>query len=1011
MKYIFCICWLILGLSSSLQAQKPSLFQYEFYHIQQQDGLSFNYVNCLFKDRDGFLWIGTNNGLNRFDGQHFTIFKHNPANSSSLVNNTVQDICQDKAGHLWLATDNGISEFNPQTGQFRNFQALFDRQLGNCLSIICDRSGDVWFSTIHHGLFRYTPRTNQFKLYTHDPNNPRSLSENQISIHGLLEDPIRNGIWIATRLYGGLNYLDIATEEFQNYAHNPKQLPVLTKHFTSGLALDGNQLVYANNNTEQIIMYDLKSRQITRTIAPVSQTGRSMDEVQTVFVDRQHNIWVSSWGNVMFYIKAGPYRPVEIMHDNTRRTSIAGSAFLSGWQDTDGTVWLGTFNGISYTNPTRALYEAYDLRKRFPARKTGIMIGGFYEDEDDGSWWGTEGYTRGLIHHAPGMDQVEIFPSPGTFVAWGLCAYGSDIYIANQTQLLRFSKKTRQYTTIPFPSYVKTEKIRSGRYQILRQKDLIWLFSESKQGLCYTISTGQWHQYPILSTSTHPKFWVRHALVDRKNDLWLELYPEGFARFIPSKGHFRVEAGPAEPEFENTISSFTSDKNGYFWMATNGYGLARYDPHTRKYRFWRSSDGLSDDHCLAALPDQYGNIWVGSFNLFSVVTPARHQVLNLTLPYSEDSRGYFNYLWRLRNGHILASINDYLIEFKPEVLSQLTTQPGKVLLGGLTSGDSTHLLNGPSPSVSLKSSDNSFSVQYAVLGPLNGNQYQYQYKLEGYENQWSKASNQTTAWYNKLPGGDYVFQVKAISITNQATPIRSLAIHIDTVFYQTAGFRALVLLSLIGIGIALIRYRVRQTAQLHHLQVQASRLERDKTEIQYQNLINHLNPHFLFNSLTSLGSLIIINPKQASSFLQKLSSIYRYILQNKEKDTVSLSSELAFVQHYVELQQAQFEDGLQITIDVPSDYLSYEIVPVTLQNLFENAIKHNTTEEDSPLRIQVYVADDYLNVVNTLQRKAIVKTSNKQGLDSLKKLYAYLSERPLLIEETPDTFVVKVPLL
>ena len=202
-----------------------------------------------------------------------------------------------------------------------------------------------------------------------------------------------------------------------------------------------------------------------------------------------------------------------------------------------------------------------------------------------------------------------------------------------------------------------------------------------------------------------------------------------------------------------------------------------------------------------------------------------------------------------------------------------------------------------------------------------------------------------------------------------------------------------------------------QTAQLHYLQVQATRLERDKTEIQYQNLINHLNPHFLFNSLTSLASLIVIDPRQAAGFLQKLSTIYRYIQQNKEKDTVSLANELAFVQHYIDLQQAQFEDGLRISIEVPPAYLSHEIVPVTLQNLFENAIKHNTMEEESPLRIWVTVEDEYLCVANNLQRKPIVKTSNKQGLDSLKKLYMYLSNRPLLIDETDDTFVVKIPLL
>jgi ligand-binding sensor domain-containing protein len=1006
------VSWLLMMLSyAALWAQQPPLVPYEFNHIQQADGLSFNYVRCLFKDRDGFLWIGTTNGLNRFDGAQFTIFRHDPANPHSLGNNAVHAICQDKRGHLWLATDTGISEFNPQTAQFRTMSMGLGRVLGNCLSILCDRAGRIWFSTIHHGLFRYDLRTDHLTLYTHNPQDPRSLSENYISANGLLEDPIRAGIWIGTRRDGGLNYLDVTTGECQNYRHNPEALPIFAPHFTGALTLDGTQMLYADNNEEQIVIFDLKSRKLLRTIKPISQTGRRVDELNAIFVDRQHNLWISSLSYLMFYVKAGTDQVSELMHKDTRRTSIAGSCFWAGWQDDDGTIWLGTVNGISYTNPSRALYEANPLSRWYPTLKTGALITNFYEDSD-GSWWGSEVHTPAtLLHYVAETDRLERYPAPGSFFAYGIGAYGADLYVASQTHLLRFNKKTRQFKAIPLPAYSQTETIRNGRYRLLQQNELIWLFYQNKQTLCYQITTGQWHQYPIQSSSDHPKFWVRNALIDRHNEVWLELYPEGFAKFSPQKGQFDLQKGPAEAEFENTISSFTEDKNGYFWLATYGYGLARYDPRSRQYRLWGVHDGLADEHCLAALPDRYGHIWVASFNLFSIFTPARNQFLTISLPYSEDNQEYFNYLWPLRNGHILAAIKGYLIEFKPEVLSRFSVKPAPVLLSGLVAGDSTYGLAGPSPSVHLKASDNSFSVQYSVLGPLHEKPYLFRYKLEGYDTEWSKASSQTSASYTKLPGGDYVFAVKGVSINNMETPIRRLTIHIDTVYYQTTTFKALLLLTLLAISLGLIRYRVAQTTRLHHLQVQATRLERDKTEIQYQNLINHLNPHFLFNSLTSLNSLIIIDPKQASGFLQKLSAIYRYILQNKDKETISLASELAFVQQYIDLQQAQLEDGLQITIDIAADYLAYEIVPVTLQNLFENAIKHNTTDEDSPLKIQVFVQDTYVWVANNLQKKPLVKTSNKQGLDSLKKLYAYLSDRPLLIEETDTTFIVKVPLL
>jgi LytS/YehU family sensor histidine kinase len=221
----------------------------------------------------------------------------------------------------------------------------------------------------------------------------------------------------------------------------------------------------------------------------------------------------------------------------------------------------------------------------------------------------------------------------------------------------------------------------------------------------------------------------------------------------------------------------------------------------------------------------------------------------------------------------------------------------------------------------------------------------------------------------------------------------------------------LCIFSTLALVYAFMKFRSSQSSKIHLLQVQSSRLEKDKTEIQYQNLINHLNPHFLFNSLTSLKSLIKTKPKEAANFLQKLSLIYRYILQNKDKEVVSLEQEIAFVRNYIDLQKSRFEDGLEIIIDVKEEYLNSGIVPVTLQNLFENAIKHNTLEDDKPLIINVFIEKNSVIVKNNLQKKDFVETSNKLGLESLKNLYKYLTTKPLEAIETKDAFIVKIPLL
>jgi LytS/YehU family sensor histidine kinase len=282
--------------------------------------------------------------------------------------------------------------------------------------------------------------------------------------------------------------------------------------------------------------------------------------------------------------------------------------------------------------------------------------------------------------------------------------------------------------------------------------------------------------------------------------------------------------------------------------------------------------------------------------------------------------------------------------------------------------------------------------------------------LKGLSDDWIPTNENSTTFTN-LEGGDYVYSIKGIRADGKSTSTRTLFIHLDTIYYKTMWFKLIIGSIFLLTLFAFLTYQANQQKKIHHLELQSSRLAQDKTEIQYQNLINHLNPHFLFNSLTSLNSLIITEPKQASKFLQKLSAIYRYILQSKDKETVTLEHELNFVKNYIDLQKSRFEDGLDIKINIEDDDLGLSIVPVTLQNLFENAIKHNTIEDEKPLVIEVFVEDEYLIVKNNLQKKNFVETSNKQGLDSLKSLYTYLTNKPFETLETKTEFIVRVPLI
>ncbi|GAB3936432.1 hypothetical protein GCM10028804_56840 [Larkinella terrae] len=193
--------------------------------------------------------------------------------------------------------------------------------------------------------------------------------------------------------------------------------------------------------------------------------------------------------------------------------------------------------------------------------------------------------------------------------------------------------------------------------------------------------------------------------------------------------------------------------------------------------------------------------------------------------------------------------------------------------------------------------------------------------------------------------------------------------------------------------------------------VRASQLEKEKIQVQLDNLKNQLSPHFLFNSLSSLDGLIHENPELASQFLRQLSKVFRYVIQHKDKDLVSLTTEVDFINNYIYLLKTRFNGSLDIQLKIPSVYSDKAIVPVTLQILIENAIKHNVANVGQPLAIQIVADEQYVTVENNLQRKPRVETSNGQGLTNLKALYHFLSEKDVKVEEEKDWFRVKVPLV
>jgi sensor histidine kinase YesM len=188
-------------------------------------------------------------------------------------------------------------------------------------------------------------------------------------------------------------------------------------------------------------------------------------------------------------------------------------------------------------------------------------------------------------------------------------------------------------------------------------------------------------------------------------------------------------------------------------------------------------------------------------------------------------------------------------------------------------------------------------------------------------------------------------------------------------------------------------------------------LKKETLKAQFETLKSQVNPHFLFNNLNVLSSLIHVDPEAASRFVRQLSKVYRYVLENKDADTVSLEEELAFLEAYAFLLETRFGDSFRLNIRIPADCRPCRVPPAVIQMLVENAIKHNVIARAKPLHVDLLREDNYLVISNNLQRKSSVEHSSRIGLQNIMRRYEFLSSARVIVEETGETFSVKIPIL
>lgn len=1033
LKILFFLCFLqvlaigqfvnnasIVDFRSNEKNIKPDIV---FDHLTEKDGLSSVNVMDMLRDKDGFLWICTSLGLNRFDGFRFEVFRHNQQDSTTILNNHLTAICEDPKGNIWGTTEDGIFCYQKSKGTFRNYRTWDKSIYPRLNAITCDRNGNIWAGS-EFGLVKLDISSGRFHYFRHEMDNPCSMTSDQIGKRGIACDPSGTGLWLGTK--NGLNFFDFDNEDFTNY-QNTQDTMLFNNHRISAMHTGKNGIVWMYDDvTKDVIGLDTRNKSIKHRINMRSRLSNPY--MGNIFETSDGQLWYSSNSFETIRIDLNSNYQSEIVRNSiSDPASIIGDYVSSAWEDTDHTLWLGTIAGISRYNPSRMFYRIIRLAEKYPELDQNWHITCMAQNPLNGEWWlgsrngkiyvydpiNNQSRYIDLIAMAKGEESptfiVDIEFHKGLAI---ICAINQPTlqYNIKTNKLQRFyglTGKYKDYKARVFSLETDSTYILGNNFdQVLR-----WNFKQN------TIQEITFHCPLDPDGLTYSAGWLNSF---KDKGTWMSAQNSSAGYIHP--GDSTIYTVDMNIGMKNGTGGYFNslgiDNHGNMYFTYISRGLFQLKKRKEKIEsiddvdvsFWDSSDGLISENLQSSTSDHDGNIWCASFNKFSIVNPTNNTIYSFKIHLSESNSFYYNYFVPLENGHMLTNIKGNLVEFFPErmKLEYPATNP---LISSIKLPEKSIYLS-DEKEITLQPDENFISIRFGCLSIQKYYPYAYQYKMDGVNEEWVESDGIAEAVYSNLPPGKYLFKLRTISNDRKwLSTEKHLKITIKTPFYKSWWFISLICIAIGYIIFYTIRARIRNISNIEDLKSKAQLLEKEKTAVMYENLKQHLNPHFLFNSLTSLSSLIRIDQRQAGDFLDKMSKVYRYILKNKENETVPLMEELRFVDLYNQLQKTRFGDGLQIKINIPEEFHYRKIAPVTLQNLVENAIKHNIADDDTPLVILMYVEDDYLVVQNNFQTKGFVETSNKQGQNSMISLYKYLSPRPVIINETEDFYTVKIPLI
>ncbi len=759
--------------------------QLRFDRITIEDGLSQGSIQCILQDRDGFMWFGTEDGLNKYDGYHITIYRKKNESSNSLSGNRIYALFQDREGILWIGTAGaGLNRFDPEKEQFSHF--YHDTQDSESLShndittIYEDRDQRLWIGTYGGGMNLFERETGRFRHFRHDPDNTNTLSDDQVT--EIFQD--RDGqLWIATA--SGLNRFDPETSRFTRFLNDPDDPKSLSHNEPTSIHQDqlGRLWIGAFGGGLNRFLPESENFIHFRHEADRDQS-LSSDRVKATLTDRSGDLWVGTRNGGL-----NRYRPERgfehFLHDPSDLFSLTDSDILSLYEDRAGVLWIGTVNGLNKFDRNGERFLHFRKHPNRPGSLSHNRVKTIYEDRTGALWIGTFG--GGLNRFNPEQKRFvhfrhdpEDLHSLSNDRVSSLCETRSGVFwVGTDHGLNRLDRQAETFSAYHFeednPTCLSHNRVRAIYED---RAGTLWICTLGGGLNRYEPETDTFRHFqhnPEDKTSlSNDRAYVLKE--DRRDNFWvgtfgggLNLFDREAERFTP----YRSDPNNPNSLSHDDIWCIHEDSEGFLWLGTNG-GLNRLDPQTDIFVSFHEKDGLPNEVIYGILGDEDGNLWLSTNRGLSRFDPKAETFKNYDihdgLQANEFNSGAF---FRGRDGRMyFGGPRGFNTFFPKKVARDDPNIPQVVITDFLLFNQSVPLQRDDpgSPlskrihtlkSLTLSYRDDIFAFEFAALHFAKPMRNSYAYKLQGVDKDWIPTdASRRFATYTKLEAGNYLFKVK-----------------------------------------------------------------------------------------------------------------------------------------------------------------------------------------------------------------------------------------------------------